>query len=205
MSSETASKGGLPTVEILMPATWHELDLDPKTRVASIARLVERTTKPGPQFDQARRRARTELEGAARVGVAGGAVLAFIYWFADDAGIASASLYVSMVDPLASEGAQPPPDQRSVAAAIAELYGGELLELPVGPAARVRRRGQLSKAAPDAADRGAAPEAEILTWYVPHESAQRIAVLTFSTPNMEAADAFDEVFDAIASTVRWIA
>ena len=40
---------------------------------------------------------------------------------------------------------------------------------------------------------------------MPHESGLRLAVLTFSTPNVGLADEFGEVFDALADTLRWTA
>jgi hypothetical protein len=63
---------------------------------------------------------------------------------------------------------------------LAAHFGGERRDLPAGPAARVRCR----QSAPlGTGQNGAAgPEAELVQWYVPHASGQRIALLTFSTP-----------------------
>ncbi|HTC80073.1 MAG TPA: hypothetical protein VK848_00900, partial [Acidimicrobiia bacterium] len=66
---------------------------------------------------------------------------------------------------------------------------------------RVRRRGRV----PAENGSGTGPEAEIVTWYVPHESGRRLAVLTFSTPNVGLAEEFGEVFDTVADTLRWTA
>src|SRR5438309_3752217 len=77
MATEIISNAGLPSVELLLPATWNRLDLAPATRLTSIARLVERTTKAGPEFAEARTTMRAEFERAAEIGAASGASLAF--------------------------------------------------------------------------------------------------------------------------------
>src|SRR5205085_8883725 len=94
---------------------------------------------------------------------------------------------------------QPAPEPRAVAETVAARYGGELVEISAGPAARVRRRGRIPTSG------GPGLEAEIVTWYVPHESSRRIGVLTFSTPNVGLADEFAEAFDTLADTLRWTA
>ena len=63
-------------------------------------------------------------------------------------------------------------------------------------------RGPAPGRVPAEGESAAGPEAEIVTWYVPHESGRRLAVLTFSTPNVGLADEFGEVFDALADTLR---
>jgi hypothetical protein len=88
-----------------------------------------------------------------------------------------------------------------MAEGLAARYGGEVSDLEAGPAARVRRRAQV----PGGNGALTEPEAEIVTWYVPHESGRRIAVLTFSTPNVGLAEQFGGVFDAVAGTLRWTA
>jgi hypothetical protein len=199
MGTDIIPDAGLPTVELLLPVTWNQLDLDPLTRTASIARLADRTMQFGAAFAEARARMRAEFETAAEIGAASGAVLAFVYWSVQEGKLASASLFVALVD------ATIPPDDPAasepgaLADALAARYGGEGRELAAGPGARVRRRGRV----PAAADAG--PEAEIVTWYVPHRSGRRLAILTFSTPNIDLADEFGEVFDALADTLRWTA
>lgn len=180
-----------------MPATWHRLELSEGGREASIDEILEATTKPGSAYDDARSRMRVELEKAAEIGRASGAALAYVYWGAPDGKIASASLFVALVDAAPPPKGETSPGQAELAAALAARYRGEVGRLAVGPAARVRRRGRLPGRTPDGS------EAEIVTWYVPHESGRRLAVLTFSTPNVGLADEFGEVFDALAGTLRW--
>jgi hypothetical protein len=199
MAPETIREAGFPSVELLLPATWNRLDLDPRSRATSIARLVDRTTTSGPDFAEARAGMRAEFERAAEIGAATGASLAFVYWSAPEGKLASASLLVALVDVTGAPRNGPPPEQRALAAALAARYGGEVGDLAAGPAARVRRRGRV----PGWNGAATGPEAEIVTWYVPHESGRRIAVLTFSTPNVGLAEEFGEVFDALADTLRW--
>ena len=189
----------LPIADLLMPATWHRLELSEEGRAASIDRIVETTTKPGPDYDGARSQIRAELERAAELGKASGAVLAYVYWAAPAGKIASASLFVALVDAATSTAGERPAGPEELATALAARYRGEIGFLGAGPAARVRRRGRFPGPKPDG------PEAEIVTWYVPHESGRRLAVLTFSTPNIGLADEFGEVFDALADTLRWMA
>src|SRR5438270_679241 len=98
MSADTVADAALPSVELLLPATWNRLDLDPRTRTASIARLADRTMQPGAAFAEARARMRAEFEKAAEIGAASGAVLAFVHWSATDGKLASASLFVALID-----------------------------------------------------------------------------------------------------------
>jgi len=192
-----ASCAALPSVELLMPATWNRLELGPDGRAASIDRIVELTMKQGPEFEEARDRMRTELETAAELGAASGATLAYTYWAAPSGKLASASLFVALVD--GGRASDSAPGSEDLPAAIAARYGGEVRALSAGRAARVRRRVRRPS------DSGSGPEAEIVTWYVPHASGRRLAVLTFSTPNVGLADELGQVFDALADTLRWTA
>lgn len=201
MASKTIPEAGSPSAELLTPASWTRLDLDPRTRATSIARLVERTTTPGPEFAEARAEMRAEFERAAEIGAVSGASLAFVYWSAPEGKLASASLFVALVDAAGAPPDGPAPAQHDLAGALAARYGGEVRELAAGPAARVRHREQV----PGANGSATGPEAEVVTWYVPHQSGRRIAVLTFSTPNVGLADEFGEVFDVLADTLRWTA
>jgi hypothetical protein len=155
--------------------------------------------QPGAAFADARARMRAEFERAAEIGAASGAVLAFVYWSAWEGKLASASLFVALVD------ATVPPDDTAASEpgalvdALAARYGGEVRELADGPGTRVHSRGRVPMTT------GAGPEAEIVSWYVPHHTGRRLAILTFSTPNIDLADEFGEVFDALADTLRWTA
>jgi hypothetical protein len=199
MDTDIIPDAGLPTVELLLPVTWNPLDLDPETRTASIARLTDRTMQSGAAAANARARMRAEFERAAEIGAASGAVLAFVYWSVRDGKLASASLFVALVDATVPSEAPAASEPEALAGALAARYGGEVSELAGGPGARVQRRGRVPTAG------SAGPEAEIVTWYAPHRSGRRLAILTFSTPNIDLADEFGEVFDSLADTMRWTA
>ena len=53
------------------------------------------------------------------------------------------------------------------------------------------------------ATEGAEIEVETVQWFVLHPTGRWLAVLTFSTPNVGLAEAFGEVFDAIAWSLQW--
>jgi hypothetical protein len=175
-----------------MPATWIPLDLDPATRVRSITALLDPAAPP-----EARRRAQGLLEATTDQAAKAGAALAYLYARVTDGGLVSASVLVSVVGASpGAEGANPGP--QAVAAVLAQRYGGEAGELPIGPGARVRRRQHVEPA-------GGLPggEAELVYWYVPHPTGRCIALVAFSTPNVDLGDEFGEVFDAIAGTLHW--
>lgn len=187
-----APEAGTPAVEMLVPATWLPLDLHPATRVRNIAGLLDPAAPP-----EARRRAQVLLEATTYHAAKAGAALAYLFARVTEGGLASASLLVSVVGATAgAEETNPVP--AAIAGALAERYGGEAAELPAGPAARVRRRQRVE---PEGGLPGG--EAELVYWYVPHETGQCVAILAFSTPNVELGDEFGEAFDAIAGTLRW--
>jgi hypothetical protein len=177
---------------MLMPATWIPLDLEPATRVRSIAGLLDPAAPA-----EARRRAQALLEATTYQAAKAGATLAYLFARVTEGGLVSASLLVSVVE--AGPGAEATnPGAAAIAGALAERYGGEVGELTAGPAARVRRRQQVGP-------QGGLPggEAELVYWYVPHPTGRCIALLAFSTPNVDLGDEFGEVFEAIAGTLRW--
>lgn len=183
---------GTPAVELLMPGTWVPLDLDPATRVRTIARSLDPAAAP-----EARRRAQALLEATTYQAAKAGAALAYLFSSVRAGKLAAASLLVSVVDAVpGAEATNPGP--AAIAAALAQRYGGEAGELTAGPAARVRRRRRVEPG-------GGLPggEAELVYWYVPHKTGRCLALLAFSTPNVDLADEFGEVFDAIAGTLRW--
>jgi hypothetical protein len=185
-------EAGTPAVELLMPATWLPLDLEPATRVRNIAGLLDPAAPP-----DIRRRTQALLEATTYQAAKAGAALAYLFARVSGGKLAAASLLVSVVG--AGPGAEETnPGPGAVAAALAQRYGGETGDLPAGTGARVRRRQRVEPA-------GGLPggEAELVYWYVPHPTGRCIAVLAFSTPNVDLGDEFGEVFDAIAATLRW--
>ena len=199
------------SVRLRTPASWVDLDLDPVTRAASIAAVVEEKAVG--------ERVRAMLEAAAGDAATRGAVFASL--FSDTVGgkAMSASLVVSVVDAEPDDvggGAGSPggggQDSSYDAAALQEIRLGiaedlaadfaegggesEIRALDAGPAARVRSRIAVEDGQP-------ATTVDLVQYFVPFPGGDRLAVLSFSTPNVSLADAFAEVFDAIASTLQW--
>jgi hypothetical protein len=136
------------------------------------------------------------LERAVETALAEGAVLGYVLLSTAGGKVATASLFVSLIDGAGDVGDVP--ESAAAAGALAARLGGEVRELPVGPAVRVRRRQSVPL------DVGAGPsDVEIVQWYALNGSGRRLALLTFSTPNVGLADQFGEVFDLIAATLRW--
>jgi hypothetical protein len=195
MGADSISETG-PLVTVCVPATWSVLDLDPRTRGGSIARLVDDKVGGGPDLQPARRRMMDGLEKAIVTAVGRGAVLGYVLLTSGGEKVATASLFVSLVDATGAPGGEVPGSEAAVA--LAARVGGEVRELPVGPAIRVRRRESV------ALDEGGSPsDVEIVQWYALHGSGRRLALLTFSTPNVGVAREFGEVFDLVAATLRW--
>ncbi|HVW33739.1 MAG TPA: hypothetical protein VHL53_14475 [Acidimicrobiia bacterium] len=177
-----------------MPATWVPLDLDPATRVRGIAGLLDPAAPA-----EVRRRSQALLEATTYQAAKAGAVLAYLFSSVREGKLAAASLLVSVVE-AAPDAEATNPGPAAVVATLADRYGGTAGELSAGPAARLRRRRRVEP-------QGGLPggDAELVYWYVPHETGRCLALLTFSTPNVELADEFGEIFDAIAGTLRWTA
>jgi len=138
-----------------------------------------------------------QLEGAVDTAAGHGAVLGYLLLTSGGGKVATASLFVSLVYAIGDPGGEVP-EPAVAAEELAARVQGEVRDLPAGPGVRVRRR---QSAALDAG--GNPSDVEIVQWYALHESGGRLALLTFSTPNVGLADQFGEVFDLIAATLRW--
>jgi hypothetical protein len=190
----------LSSIWLRTPAAWMDLDLDPVTRAESIAALVEAHAVGD------RDRLREMLEGAAANAVSEGAVFASLFFSTAGGQAVSASLMVSVADAEAEGDPDIDPDDApaerlAIAQGLAEEFRkdgakAEVRSLDAGPAARVR-----SRIAVD--DREPPTMVDLVQYFVPFPVADRLAVLTFSTPNIGLADAFAEVFDAIGGTLQW--
>lgn len=82
---------------------------------------------------------------------------------------------------------------RATAAAGGALPAVRAVELPTGPAARLRLA--------DAVDGTPALEVQ---YALPAPDGRRIAVLTFATPATAYAEPFEQLFDAVAGTASWV-
>lgn len=193
-SSGAASAG----IRLATPGDWFDLDLDPRTSDASIGRLV-RDHAPGRHPDQvALRRELTELlQRAVRQARLQGAVLASVTATIMGDRPVSADL-LAAVTPVAGEVDLPALGHRLAAepGATEQVREVEVVELPVGPALRVRKGVRPTVV-------GREVDTDVVQYFVPVPGGDRLVVLTFSTPIAALADAFAELFDAIAGTLRF--
>jgi hypothetical protein len=201
------SESEAPSVEVFVPGTWRALDLDPATRAASIQRLAEESGQgANGELVEARRRLRARLEQVAEEAAGAGASFGFVFFTVADGKLVSASLIVAVIEATGGVGdGAPAPPPKAIAEGLRSRLGGEVDELAAGPAVRVRRRQAVARTVSDHIGLEHTGAVEIVQWYVPHESGRRLAVLTFSTPNVDLAEQFGELFDAIAGTMRWTA
>lgn len=94
---------------------------------------------------------------------------------------------------VAALGQQPREDGR---VRYVNLEPANRIDLPAGPAVRIRRR-YTSSPAP----------AQVIEYYadiflVPHDAGQAVCTVQFTTPNVEDGSAFSPLFEAIARTLR---
>jgi hypothetical protein len=192
---------------MVTPGDWIVLPLDPKTRDKRIARLVEREVGKDDRVAWLRRQTIVELRklaaDAARRGAFFAAVSSRIV--GDRPMAASAlALMMSAVDEREAELLQDPGALALVLDAQetgAETVERSVVELQVGRAVRLRRR--VATGIHDQEGRQA--PAENVQFYVPLPEVDRLLALVFSTPILPLADAYAEVFDAMAMSASWVA
>jgi hypothetical protein len=197
--TRSAPPDAVPAFGLGLPASWRTVDLHPATRESSMMRLVEEAIPAGPGAAQARGLMLGMLRRGTEEAVERKAVLAALYSSAADGIPLGASLVASVLPAAASTEGRPRPDGEALVESLrATVAGGagERHDLPGGPAVRVRRR-------QDASVPEVAVPVEMVQWFVLHPSGNRMAVLSFSTPNLALAEPFGEVFDAIAWSLQW--
>jgi hypothetical protein len=175
-----------PRFTITVPANWYPLDLDPRTRTDSIARLVESRVGSSrePAVRQLRRELTAMLRQYARQAASHHATYAALMYQVVDGVPLSASLVIAC-------GLAPSGD---VGAVLADGGSYQDFATLAGPAVRVARTELL--------DPGAVPTAEV-QYAVPVPGSELVLLMTFSTPNVALADPLGELFDAIARTLEW--
>ncbi|MGH9022491.1 MAG: hypothetical protein ACRDV9_05220 [Acidimicrobiia bacterium] len=191
-------------LRLITPPAWFELDLEPSGRRASIDQMVaERTgsaVNPAFSTDLALLLERHAAEAYER-----GAVRASMFSQELGGEHVAAALMVLVVPGQVGTGGvaddRSADGGRTLAWGLAEALGPEgateMRQLPAGPAVRVRRR--LQSAIPD----GEEVPVESVQYFVPFPDGDHLVLLNFSTPNLALADAFVEVFDAMAATLSW--
>jgi hypothetical protein len=186
--------------KLSLPVAWVELDLNHETRAQTIANIVAERGGAGQQLGLSPGQLADLLENLAAQAQAQNGVYAAFYSDVMEGAPVSASLILSI---LPGSGGAPPPgtDPMSVARVLQQMFPADadvqLRELGAGPAVRVRRRLE----AP-ITDSGTVA-VENLQYVVVLPDLIRLALLDFSTPTIGLADAFVELFDAIAGTLAW--
>ena len=175
---------------LALPMTWFDVDVDPRTRRESISGLISERA-PGVDHAGGAGRLAAVIEGAAAEAQRRGAVLAALFADVVDGRPVSASLVASVV-----RGRRGNESVDVIAGLVAEL-DGDVVELPAGRAVRCRPRQRA-----DAGD-GPSLEVEIVDFYVPVPGEADVVLLSFSTPNLDAGDAFAALFESLASSLRF--
>jgi hypothetical protein len=188
---------------IVTPPKWLALDVDPATSAGSIRRLVEGRVGSDPRVASQRAQFTGMLQQAVATASRNGAVLAFVY--ADvlgDAPVgASLLVFVSATEDKVLVDGEVDLDAlhllvRGTAAPEGEVVESSVVELPAGGAVRVRRR-------TTAVVLGRSVPSEVVQYFVPVPGRRNTVTLNFSTPSVAVADAFCELFAAVAETLQW--
>lgn len=192
---------------MVTPGDWIVLPLDPKTRDRRIARLVEREVGREDRVAHLRRQTIVELRKIAAQAARRGAFFAAVSSrIAGDKPMA-ASVIALMMSAADEREAQLLHDPDALALVLdAEEPGAETLQrsivdLQVGRAIRLRRR--VGTGIHDQEGREA--PAENVQFFVPLPEVDTLLALVFSTPILPLADAYAEVFDAMAMSASWVA
>ncbi|UIX31646.1 hypothetical protein [Streptomyces sp. GQFP] len=193
--------------QLLLPEGWFRVDIEPDRRRQSVDALVERQFKGIDNAPQLKAQLRQEMTGqATRAFEEGGIEL---YLSLQQAGqfTVPASLLVALGLP-PQGGRLPALDDIAARLAAEEKIGREMsvVELPVGPALRVREEFDPARDRPAAEAQKEADYAlpsVTLDYQVQVPRAEAILLLTFSTPLVQIADAMVDLFDAVAGSLSW--
>ena len=189
------------TVHLRVPEAWYQWD--PDDEAGSTARQVEERiglrTELGPAQEMLTRLLIDCWRDAARQG----AVAAAALWEPAPLAAVMATLLVVV--------AKRPPlsgDEGESAGLLAALRGGspfdirpaelEPVDLPVGPAVRLRRQARTDAATPGEPD----VIVDMVQHWIPVSGGSELLVLAGSTPCLGVADELARIFDSIAATVQ---
>ncbi|WP_435281565.1 hypothetical protein [Streptomyces koelreuteriae] len=192
------------------PDSWWQLDLDPSTRDASIRRRIESQVKKAPRLSREqveeliRSTRRTAREAHARGALRASGMLRILKAGSGPLVLSATTVVVRISVP---EGQSEDLADLVVAAGVqlgdqAEGTGlppgeVELVELPhVGAAGRITR-------IEDVDHQGTPVPTAVRHTLIPVPNSRDYLVLASSTPNVDLADQFYEVFDAIAESFRF--
>lgn len=173
--------------QLTVPEGWVRVDLQPGVREPALARLVDRQFRGVDNAPQLKEQARDQFLRVAQYAYNNGGLELYVS-LQTAAGLPlPASLVVTLTPPPDKETLRVPPDR--LAESLADGGGRvTLVDLPAGPAVRVRRQA----------------ESATLDIHVTVPESGSYLILSFSTPLNQLADAMADLFDSIAGTLRWI-
>jgi hypothetical protein len=205
--------GALPEFTVAVPANWYQLDLDPRTRTGTIAKLVEDRlgATRTPLMRQLRRELTAMLRQYARQAASHGAIYAALMDQVVEGLSLSASLVIAVGEAPRDAADEPVLDPAGLGRVMAGLTDdsdaevaprppAEEFELPAGTAVRLRRTTNSGFAGSD----GSTVLTAETQYFVPVPGTGNVLAMTFSTPNLSVRQALEELFDAIARTLDWV-
>lgn len=182
-----------PAIGLAVPEGWIDLDLEPATRNAAIGAIVdEHFAADDPALrDEVVGRLRS---AAARAQDAGG-VVALLYCdvLDEEPYVLAASLVITMHR---TDGGMSP---ARIEAELAASEGAQLSRRDTAAGPAVRISGRITDVYP-----GEDEEVELdsVRYFVPFDRGAGLAVLSFSTINLDLADDFRALFDEMAATLE---
>lgn len=176
---------------LLVPDGWFRISLDGAERYKTVAALANRQFRGMDNVPELRKETRKAISRAADAAFANGGIELYISLQTAGGFPLPASLVVSLTPPHDSPAAAVPPQRlaRSLRGAEREVT---VMDLHAGQAVRAIR--------PATADN----RETLLDVHVPVPDSSSYLVLSFSTPLTPLAGPTTEMFDTIASTLRWI-
>jgi len=211
-----APPGGLPPLRFSFstPSDWVQVDMSADGPAAA-RRFVERLVEGQPEGNRDKRReiqVAATFQGTVRKARRQGARMAAFWSVQAEGRLAGASVMVAIrpvpqglvpKDAASPEEAHLAALERAVrhVTASGQDDGGSvietgLVELPAGPARRVRRS-QVVDAL------GSRHRTEVVQFFVLAPDQRQMVVITFSTPTLELAEPLAGLFDALACSLRW--
>jgi hypothetical protein len=187
-----------------VPSDWVHVDVTEEGPAAARA-FVRRLVEGSPQRDKKREiQAAAALQGTVRKARRQGAVMAAFWSRRVEERLVGASVVVALrpLRPDAALDAHGTVDLDRAVRTVAGAEAGEsilessLVELPAGPARRLRKV-QVVDAL------GARHETQVVQFFVLAPDRRQLVVITFSTPTVELAEPLAELFDALACSLRW--
>jgi hypothetical protein len=205
MTNVVPADAGSARFSLVLPTTWAVLDLDPATRDRSIERLIRTALGPSDRLARLRRSAVTLYRSAlADTADAGGFFAATLYQAVGGRPLSASAIAFLGTLPVGSDGGPISPGE--MIDTLAQPGAGEslvdvpvLVDLPIGPAVRVRGRTGAGLTGTD----GREPLVDVTRFFVPVPEWDLMLVMAFSTPILPASDAFAALFDQLAKTARW--